>query len=424
MSDLRELLDRAGSDADASVMLPAAAVRHLAARRRRRQAVLAACATAALLVLVIGLAAWLGPTLFRKPGPTSPTPSPMTPSLTVPLGAGALTVDKASGTLYAAAGGVTVLSTATCNVDDQSGCRRALPAIPGNNAQVVAVSPVVHSIYVAQWSNSVAVFDVASCAGVDTSGCSARGATFPVGVHPQAIAVDTASNTVYVANWGNQDGRSVSVIDGATCNAGITTGCRPVASITVPAAPDALLVDASSHTLYVRSTPQGLKTTVQVVNTSTCNGRVTSGCRPEASVALGQGWSTGSPNALAVDDATHTLYATNYTDSTLSMLDIGACNAGNVTGCSHARTATVGDGPTAVAVDPTTHTVYVTNYTDATLTVLDGVDCNASRTAGCRAGRTLATGAGPVAVAVDPTVHTVYVANSFDSDLTLLAARR
>ena len=70
---------------------------------------------------------------------------------------------------------ISVLNTATCNAQNQSGCPRVAPALanginPGVN--MVMNSPT-HTLYsVGQYSNSLWVFDTHKCNAMHTSGCT------------------------------------------------------------------------------------------------------------------------------------------------------------------------------------------------------------------------------------------------------------
>jgi YVTN family beta-propeller protein len=54
--------------------------------------------------------------------------------------------------------------------------------------------------------------------------------TVNVGNGAVTSVVDQATHTVYVANGGDD---TVSVIDGTKCNSGKTSGCSPIATLTV-----------------------------------------------------------------------------------------------------------------------------------------------------------------------------------------------
>ena len=128
----------------------------------------------------------------------------------------------------------------------------------------------------------MSVINGATCNGQNGSGCSLAPRTIKVGSGAWWAAVDQASDTIYVAN--NNDG-TVSVINGARCNARVTTGCGSTPpTVTTGANPQFVAVDPSSGTVFAMN--QG-DNTLSAINTRTCNGTMTSGavraprtCRP------------------------------------------------------------------------------------------------------------------------------------------------
>ena len=108
-----------------------------------------------------------------------------------------------------------------------------------------------------------------------------------------------------------------------------------------------------------------------------------------------------TPNAVAVDPTTNTIYVTNNLPDTLSVVD----------GDTHEVIATVpvGAHPDGVAVDPGTHTVYVANSDSHTVSVIDGSTHTVIAT--------VPVGNTPMGVAVDPETHNVYVANNGHPEL-------
>ena len=63
----------------------------------------------------------------------------------------------------------------------------------------------------------------------------------PVGNNPQSVAVDEANGTVYVVN---QNDNTVSVLNGATCNATVTSGCKKRApTVRVGVSPTGVIVN-------------------------------------------------------------------------------------------------------------------------------------------------------------------------------------
>jgi YVTN family beta-propeller protein len=76
-------------------------------------------------------------------------------------------------------------------------------------------------------------------------------------------------------------------------------------------------------------------------------------------------------------------------------------------------TIPVGSLPYGVAADPVTNTVYVTNYSDNTVSVICG------RTNKVTA--TVPVGPGPYEVAANPVTNTVYVTNSGNDTVSVIS---
>ena len=96
----------------------------------------------------------------------------------------------------------------------------------------VAVDQATDTIYVTNANdNNVSVIDGASCNAEVTTGCNRTPPTVAVGGQPVDVSVDESTDTVYVANWGNGAGTTVSVIDGAICNARHHLWLRPQAGV-------------------------------------------------------------------------------------------------------------------------------------------------------------------------------------------------
>jgi hypothetical protein len=109
---------------------------------------------------------------------------------------------------------------------------------------------------------------------------------------PGTSAANARTGTLYVpiqcpGSFCNTDNPAhvVDVVNAATCNATVKSGCRVVARATVGSAPTAAVVDERTGTVYVTNSNDG---TVSVVNGARCNARVTSGCSvPRATIKLG-----------------------------------------------------------------------------------------------------------------------------------------
>jgi DNA-binding beta-propeller fold protein YncE len=104
----------------------------------------------------------------------------------------------------------------------------------GKGPSVVALDTATHTIYVANGNNAngpsaggdtVSVIDARHCSARDVSRCQGPWPTITVGHLPAGIAVDQKTDTVYVANNGDN---TVSVFNGATCNAVDTSGCGQI----------------------------------------------------------------------------------------------------------------------------------------------------------------------------------------------------
>jgi YVTN family beta-propeller protein len=338
---------------------------------------------------------------------------------------GSVEVDAARGTVYTSSqdyNSVSVLNGATCNAARTSGCTRFAPTTAvGVLPQGVAVNRA--TAYVAnRGDGTVSVIKLHACNATHSSGCGQAWATVTVGDSPQGIAVDRATDTIYTANGFNGE-NAVSVIDGRTCNAAATSGCgQTPAKVTVGNGALAVAINQATETIYVANRDDN---TVSIIDGRTCNGSDTAGC--------GQNWPTvtvgDSPQALGVNKVTNTVYVTNTGDDTVSVINGATCNAADTTGCGQTPpTVAVGAGPRALGVNEATDTIYVGNRFDGTVSVVDGRRCNGTASSGC--GQTLATvaigssSANGLAVgrsiAIDQAADTVYVTSVVDSDVVAI----
>ena len=140
----------------------------------------------------------------------------------------------------------------------------------------------------------------------------------------------------------------------------------------------ALAIDQATRTLYVANWKDN---TVSVIDTVTCNATTTSGCaRTPHAARVG-----GGPDGIALNLATDTLYVSDVTDDTVSVLDAATCNATVSSGCGtqHSRSLRTGQSPEWVTVDQATDTIYVPNGDAGNMSVLNGATCNATVTSGC-----------------------------------------
>ena len=149
--------------------------------------------------------------------PGVPAANPKTNTVYVPI-------QCTNGSCQQAGHVVEVINAAKCNARTRSDCRVVARARVGSNPLAAVVDEQTDTIYVANGgSGTVSVLNGRRCNARVTRGCGRPIATIRVGKMPVAASLDPATGTVYIANLA---GRSVSVIDAATCNAVTTRGCR------------------------------------------------------------------------------------------------------------------------------------------------------------------------------------------------------
>ena len=359
-----------------------------------------------------------------------------------PVGAGpsALAADPATHTIYVgegfntngpAAGGntVSVIDSRRCNAQDVSRCKGPWPTMTvGNGPSAIAVDRATDTVYVANnTDNTVSVFNGAICNAQDRSGCRQTPATVPVGSGPIGIFADHANHTVYVANF--NDG-TVSMINSATCNAADLTSCPTSAPppITVAGGPGDVDVNQKDHTVYVANL-----TGLSVFDADTCNAVEQSGCATIGEAAVPScDLSFCGPFSAKVDAANNTVYESDGT-TTVFVFDGRRCNASDLTGCATDTPGAVTPFPepgfeadVSVALDVALHSVYVTYQKDDALIVIDANRCNGSHLAACAtlAPPEIHTGADPESVVLDPQTQTLYTANEVDNDVSVIDAAR
>jgi DNA-binding beta-propeller fold protein YncE len=281
-------------------------------------------------------------------------------------------VDRATSTLYVAdpvTDRLLVLDTRTCSARSTGGCAPVATVAGGGEPIALALNPRTHTVYAANIAaGTVSVVLGARCNARDQTGCAEPPRTAAVGPQPFGVAVDPGTNTVYVSNADFDGGsRTVSVLDGAACEAGPT--CAAVATAIAGPQPIGLDLDRGTHTLYVANNAGGdVPGSLSVIDTRTCNAAVTTGCGQEPpTVPTGRG-----PWAVVVDPATHRVFTANLFNATVSVVEGATCNATTQVGCDRAsRRIPVGDIPLDLALDRRRQTLYVTNAPDRTVSVID-----------------------------------------------------
>jgi DNA-binding beta-propeller fold protein YncE len=301
----------------------------------------------------------------------------------------AATVDEQTDTVYVVngSGSVSVVNGARCNATVTRGCGRSLATVKTGGFPVAAAfDPRTRTLYAASPSGEVFVINGARCNAVTTKGCGQPVKTVKDNLDPDAIDVDLATDTVYAANAGpSNNGDTLSVIDGATCNGTNGTGCARIPPTTkVGNNPFWDVVDQATNTIYVANTSD---TTVSVVNGATCNAKIASGCgRASPVVSTGAG-----PSFVGIDSPLHTLFTLNSADDTLSEINTKDCDGAVRTGCPKtARNVQApippgGYGPGTFAFMAKTATAYLVNTGgQSSLSVMNASSCNATDVSGCR----------------------------------------
>ena len=342
-------------------------------------------------------------------------------------------VDLKTDTIYVVALGsdtVSVINGATCNAAVRSGCTRTPPTVTvGGAPDGVAIDQVTDTVYVTNdgpngdnAGHTVSVIDGTTFNGQVTSGCGQTPATVSVGLAPAVPAVNQKTDTVYVPNSNPNGSGSVSVIDGATCNATVHSGCRRTPPrVPVGPSPFGAAVDQATNTVYVTSVGPNLGL-VDVIDGRTCNAAVTSGCHHvSARVTVGS-----VPVGVVVDPRTRSAFVLNQEDSTVSVIDVTTCTGRHTAGCGR-RPPVIATGffPGYFDVDAGTGTVYVSSQDEDSVSVLDGAACSQTHQTGCRhPAPTTTVGDAAQGLAVNQRTNTVYVGNRNDDDLSVISATR
>lgn len=386
-------------------------------------------------LITAGLAAISLPTAALVPG-SEPGTIGTLPRVLVGSAPQDAAFDPATRTIYVANAGdntLSVISARACNSRDLTGCRhRPVTVAAGSGANGVVVDDATHTVYVTDGGgNTVSVINAATCNAADTSGCGQAPVTVAAGQGPAGVAIDLATDTLYVTDNGpgvNGTGDTVSVINGATCNAVDTSGCgQTPAAVTVGPSPFSTAFDAATRTVYVTNL-EGKS--VSMINAVTCNATVSSGCdQVPPIVRVGN-----LPVPVTVDRRTNTVYVGNNGDATVSVIDAARCNATRTTGCRHLGIVRLLGGPSGLTVDDATRTLFASNDSTATgalgpgrnasradsVSVIDAANCNGLDTSGCglRAPAALA-GAAPGPGVIDQATDTLYVVTG-DNALTII----
>jgi YVTN family beta-propeller protein len=328
-------------------------------------------------------------------------------------------LDPTTHTLYVADandGPIYTLDTATCNASNcSSPSVIQAPALTGDS---FAIDTSNHNLYLTSGiiTSSVSVFDGTHCNSIDHSNCNAT-TNFAVNPFPVGPAlIDPSTHTYYLPTSAFTDTLDpVLVIDTSTCNATISTGCNNQAAVQVGSLPEGVIIDASTKTVYVLNEESS---SISVFDGSTCNATNHSGCgKPVQNLAMGI-----NPVFYDFNPNTHTLYAPSQNTNAVWVLDASKCNAMHTSGCTNfAPTTTVGAGPVEVEENPNTQTLYETNQLDDTVSVIDTTVCNENNLAGCgQTWPTIPVGTFSRHIGINKTTNTIYVSNRDDGTVSVI----
>jgi YVTN family beta-propeller protein len=345
-------------------------------------------------------------------------------------------LDSSTQTLYTANevdNDISVIAASKCNASNTAGCRHLAPSVPLPSPGALATDSAVHTAYVTNGNNAVAMINTARCNAYRLTGCAKRPRQFTSGRYGTGVAVDPATHTVYVADYGAGSTGTVSVIDARTCNAAEQAGCRRQQTLQVPGGnPDGILVNPASDTVYVTTITRSGPNLISVFKGATCNATHRSGCsQTPAVLRLGHSAGGASDLYIALNQQTRTLYATNVdydtqTADSVYVINAAICDADDTSGCNQIpATVTVGDDPRGLTVDPATDTIYVVNHAAgdyaASVSVINGATCNGTTTVGCnQTPATVAAGFGAIEAAIDPGTHRVYTTNLQDTSVSVI----
>jgi YVTN family beta-propeller protein len=270
----------------------------------------------------------------------------------------------------------------------------------------IAANPSTHKIYaVNEGASSVTVIDAANG--------SRR--IVPVGSEPIALAVNRRTNRIYVANDGSG---SVSVIDGGSDKVVATVPCDRL--------PYTLAVNEATNKVYVTHTYAGTVTVIDGATNTSSALRVgdADGIAIDSHTNTVFLMTYEDPNIRILDGATGALTKVavgahiwgvlfDEASGTLYLGHTGTAEVVALNERTHAISKLpVGRIPCALAINPVTRRLYAVNYGDRTLSV---IDLNTKKVIS-----TLPVGNHPQNVVVNPLSNRIYVANVLDDSVTVI----
>ncbi len=177
-----------------------------------------------------------------------------------------------------------MINTATCNATDTTGCAAAPPSMQSAHPGPPVFNPATQTLYLSYGTkaNRIAVVNAATCNAPDITGCGQVPAVVKVGQVTADLAVSTKSRHRLRPSAGPGFTRGHGFADQR-----LDLQRHPPFRLRPPrlhrqgrAQPEGIAVNDRTHTAYVANNADGDSPgTVSVINTATCNGTRTTGCR-------------------------------------------------------------------------------------------------------------------------------------------------
>jgi 6-phosphogluconolactonase (cycloisomerase 2 family)/uncharacterized protein YjdB len=215
---------------------------------------------------------------------------------------------------------------------------------------------------------------------------------------------------------------SMGTISGATT---LTVNPATLVSIAItPATPsviDLFTVQLTATGTYTDSTTQNITATATWASATTSVATISNAAGTEGlatGVTVGTSSVTAAVGTIVSPAVTLTVtpseyvYASNFSDATVSQYTVGA--GGALAPMAPAAVATGGANPFAITVDPTHHNVYVVNYTSPGSVTQFTVAANGALTQNS----IIATGNSPNGITLSPNGAYAYVANLSDGTIS------
>jgi DNA-binding beta-propeller fold protein YncE len=302
-----------------------------------------------------------------------------------------------------------------------TGAAVSVPGVPWG----LAVDERASTVYVAAGQAGLVLLNAAACDSSDVGGC--RALRLPgTGQSALAVAVNEPANTIYVAYASSSGAGTIAVTNTAACNFATTAGCsRPAALIHLQGTPEELAIDTRTGTLYADEIVGG-SVRQQPAGAQATRQLVviggTKACNASATIGCGSAMTLPLGGGLAGGLAVDQTTGTVYTAqaSELSVIDGPACAAGNARGCAKVLATIHASGYIINITATGTGLVYVMSPGAGMASVLRTSTCGVGSVAGCAQLALIRVGAGPVAAAADLPAHTVYVADTATNTVSIV----